>query len=635
LNDQNSVVGQTPANTETMIPAHLPEMPAKEIAAEGTFASFGLAAPIQKALDAAGYTEPTPIQAGAIPVLLQHRDMLGIAQTGTGKTAAFALPILHRLATTPYQLIPKACRTLILAPTRELVIQIADSFRTYGKHVRMKSCAVFGGVSEMHQIKAMSQGVDVLVATPGRLLDLVQRRHISLGSVQTFVLDEADRMLDMGFIRDINRIVPLLPAERQSLLFSATMPKEIAHLAAKLLRDPVRVEVTPEVVTVDRIEQKVYFVDANQKRPLLAELLKDPALSRVVVFTRTKHVANRVTDYISAAGITADAIHGNKSQNARQKALENFKKGHVRVLVATDIAARGIHVSDISHVINYELPNIPESYVHRIGRTARAGAEGIALSFCDKAERSYLRDIERFAKTRLTPTEHAFSGPGTRDAGDSERAERPRGDRGGRGRPQGDRNFRGREQGDRPRGDRPFGDRPRGDRPRGDRPFGDRPRSDRPNGDRPHGDRPHGDRPHRDRVHADRPRHEHTRPAHVESTERVAEEPRNRGEANLSHAERYFGAGRSPTRDGQKRGDGFRPEGGKPHGEHADGYKAQEHKPSGPKGHGPKKFGQKHGGKPFGKPRGGKPFGKPHGNKANDNRSQGGERPMRRQNKVA
>jgi len=590
-----------------VVPATLPYFPANDDS-DVTFAGFGLAEPIQRALDAAGYETPTPIQAGSIPQLMQGRDMLGIAQTGTGKTAAFALPILNRLATAPHPLTPKATRALILAPTRELVIQIAESFRTYGKNMKLRSCAVFGGVSEMHQIKAMAVGVDVLIATPGRLLDLVQRRHILLSGVQTFVLDEADRMLDMGFIRDINKIVAMIPTERQSLLFSATMPKEIAHLAAKLLRDPVRVEVTPEVVTVDRIEQKVYFVDSNQKRPLLVALLKDPALTRVVVFTRTKHVANRVSDYINAAGVTSDALHGNKSQNARQKALENFKKGHVRVLVATDIAARGIHVSDISHVINYELPNIPESYVHRIGRTARAGAAGIALSFCDRSERAFLRDIERFAKTSLTPTDHSFTGSAPRDAGD-DRGERPaRNHRGHSGGPGG-----GRGRND--RGPRHGGERKFTERPRRDHHADDRPRRDHHSEERPRPAHHTEERPRRDHHADQRPRREHAEPA-------AHQEPRNRAEANLSHAERYFGGGRSPTRDGAKRHDGFQPTQDRSHQDRPQGDRAQGERPRGPKKHGFKGgHGQKHGGKPH--------RGRPDGERG----PQSGDRPMRRQNR--
>ena len=619
--------------TVTVVSAVLPQHPTAKVAntnasdeqaeSQGAFASFGLAPQLQRALDAAGYVDATPIQVGAIPALLQNRDMLGIAQTGTGKTAAFALPILHRLATTPYQLTPKGTRALILAPTRELVVQIAESFRTYGKFVRMKSCAVFGGVSEMHQIKAMLGGVDVLVATPGRLLDLVQRRHISLAGVQTFVLDEADRMLDMGFIRDINKIVAMIPTERQSLLFSATMPKEIAHLAAKLLRDPVRVEVTPQVVTVDRIAQKVFFVEGNQKRALLVSLLQDPSLSRVVVFTRTKHVANRVSDHLAASGISTDAIHGNKSQNARQKALDNFKKGHVRVLVATDIAARGIHVSDISHVINYELPNIPESYVHRIGRTARAGAEGIAFSFCDRSERSYLRDIERFAKTTLTVSDHAFTGPSAGGSGDNDRGERPErnsrgpGGRGGRNeRPRSDRGGHGHGHGD------------RGGRGQGERKFNNEPRRPHNNEDTPRRDHaPISERNESVRMQGERKIVE--RPARQET-----DEPLNRSEANLSHAERYFGGGRSPTRDGAKRHDGFRAEGDQPreHREHkAHGDRTKGDRPQGAK---------KHGGKPFGKPHG-KPHGQAHGDQHRSDKPrkvgadgerthQSGERPMRR-----
>ena len=339
------------------------------------------------------------------------------------------MPILHHIALNPQKLAPKQVRALILAPTRELVVQIAENIRHYGKHMKLRSCAVFGGVSEMHQIKALQIGVDVLIATPGRLLDLAQRRHAKLDQVTTFVLDEADRMLDMGFIRDVNKITAMLPEKRQSLLFSATMPKEISHLAEKLLNDPVRVEVTPKVITVERIEQKVFFVPAPRKRELLLNLLDDPALSRVVVFTRTKHAANRVAEHLEKAGVSSDAIHGNKSQNARQHALNNFKSGKARVLVATDIAARGIHVSDISHVVNYELPNQPESYVHRIGRTARAGAEGIAFSFCDAAEKGFLKDIERFTKTQIPVADHAFGGPAAAGAISDSRDGRGRGPR--------------------------------------------------------------------------------------------------------------------------------------------------------------------------------------------------------------
>ncbi|HEY1735775.1 MAG TPA: DEAD/DEAH box helicase [Methylovirgula sp.] len=366
-----------------------------------TFAELGFSEPICRALAAHHYSQPTPIQARAIPLLLEGRDLLGIAQTGTGKTAAFALPILQKLSLEK-PAPQRAIRALILAPTRELAIQIDQSFATYGKHLGLRHTVIVGGVGQGNQVKALARGVDIVIATPGRLLDLVEQRHAHLNSVQYLVLDEADRMLDMGFINDIRKIIAKLPRQRQSLLFSATMPKDIARLADEVLNAPVRVEVTPQVVTVDRIEQRLYFAETAQKRALLLTLLDDPALSRVIVFTRTKSHANRVGDQLNRAGIATDALHGNKSQNARQRALENFRKGDVRVLVATDIAARGIDVEGVSHVVNYELPNEPESYVHRIGRTARAGKTGIALAFCDQSERAYLRAIERLTKRPLT-----------------------------------------------------------------------------------------------------------------------------------------------------------------------------------------------------------------------------------------
>jgi ATP-dependent RNA helicase RhlE len=368
---------------------------------ELSFAELGLAEPICRALAAENYTHPTPIQTRAIPLLLEGRDLLAIAQTGTGKTAAFALPLLQILGKQQKPAAPNTARALILAPTRELAVQIGESLTAYGRNLRLRHTVIFGGVSQFHQVKALARGVDIVVATPGRLLDLVEQRYLRLDDVQHFILDEADRMLDMGFIHDMRKIVAKLPKSRQSLLFSATMPNSIAKLAADLLNQPARVEVTPQVVTVDRIEQRLYFVEAAQKRALLFRLLEDPALSRVIVFTRTKHLANRVSEYLDIAGIQSDAIHGNKSQNARQRALERFRSGDVRVLVATDIAARGIDVDNVSHVINFELPNEPESYVHRIGRTARAGTSGIALSFCDRSERGFLRDIERLTKRPL------------------------------------------------------------------------------------------------------------------------------------------------------------------------------------------------------------------------------------------
>ena len=366
-----------------------------------SFSDLPLIAPLQRALSAANYTKPTPIQAQAIPPLLAGRDLLGCAQTGTGKTAAFALPILQRLAGEAKRAAPRSTRVLVLTPTRELAIQIADSFRTYGRHLALRTAVIFGGVGQSPQVDAMAQGVDVLVATPGRLLDLMNQRLLRLDSLGVFVLDEADRMLDMGFIRDVRRIVATLPKSRQTLLFSATMPADVVGLAEGLLKDPVRVSVTPPATTVERIEQRVLFVAKADKRSLLVQVLRDPAMRRVLVFTRTKHGANKVAEQLAKAGIAAGAIHGNKSQGARQKALADFRAGRLRALVATDIAARGIDIDGISHVINFELPDQPESYVHRIGRTARAGASGIAISFCDAAERPLLRDIEKTIRLTL------------------------------------------------------------------------------------------------------------------------------------------------------------------------------------------------------------------------------------------
>jgi ATP-dependent RNA helicase RhlE len=369
---------------------------------ESPFSSLGLAEPLLRALTVEGYTQPTPIQIQTIPLILSGRDVLGIAQTGTGKTAAFGLPMLQRLAVDRKPLVPHSARALILAPTRELAIQISESLKTYGKHYSYRQAIVMGGVSSHGQIQAMRGGVDILIATPGRLLDLVKQRLIRLDQVTTLVVDEADRMLDMGFIRDVRRIVQALPRQRQSLLFSATMPEDVMHLAHEMLHQPVRVDVAPPTITADRIEQRVFHVATQDKRKLLVDLLHDPALARVIVFTRTKHGANKVVEHLLKSGIEADAIHGNKSQNARQRAMEKFRSGHARLLVATDIAARGIDVDGITHVVNFELPNESESYVHRIGRTARAGAEGIAISFCAPDERTFLRDIEKLVKRKLT-----------------------------------------------------------------------------------------------------------------------------------------------------------------------------------------------------------------------------------------
>jgi ATP-dependent RNA helicase RhlE len=370
-----------------------------------SFATLGLAEPITRALAHEGYAAPTPIQSQTIPKVLADRDVLGIAQTGTGKTAAFALPILHRLAETRRRPYPRTCRVLVLSPTRELSAQIVESFQAYGRFLRPSVALAIGGVNIKPQIRALAPGVEVLVATPGRLLDLMENRAVTLDRVEHFVLDEADRMLDMGFIHDIRRIAGKLPAARQTLFFSATMPKEIAELANAMLRNPERVAVTPSASTVERVEQRIIHVDRNAKPALLAELLRAEPIDRVLVFTRTKHGADKVVRFLTKAGLDAAAIHGNKSQGQRERVLAAFRTGTVRTLVATDIAARGIDVEGISHVINYDLPNIPESYVHRIGRTARAGAEGVAISFCDAEERAYLRDIEKLIRMSIPATD--------------------------------------------------------------------------------------------------------------------------------------------------------------------------------------------------------------------------------------
>ena len=538
---------------------------------EVKFSDLGLSEPLLRALHGAKYTTPTPIQARTIPALLQGRDVLGVAQTGTGKTADFALPVLQQLAASGERALPKSPRALVLAPTRELAVQIARSFDTYGRGLGLRLCTVVGGLGYGRQIETLARGVDILIATPGRLLDLVERGNVKLGNVTFLVLDEADRMFDMGFIRDVRRIVGSVNKNRQTLLFSATMPGDVAKLAGEILRNPERVEIAAQGKPIEKIEQRVYYVNASSKRQLLSHLLSDAALERVIVFTRTKRGANRVAEALEDRGVRSEAIHGNKSQNARQKALDNFSRGKARVLVATDLASRGIDVQGVTHVINYELPADAESYVHRIGRTARAGASGIAVSFCDSSERGQLRSIEKLTRQPIAvvPTPANEDMPvmppvaRTRDDRDErDRDERPRGrGPGGPGRPRsfGDRprSFGGghgdrpngpsrgpRPHGDRPHGDRPQGDRPHGDRPRpegqrqwssgdfrdrpqttGDRPRGDRPHGDRPNGDRPHGDRPrsfgdrpradrpHGDRPHGDRPQGDRPRSFGDRPS--------------------------------------------------------------------------------------------------------------------------
>lgn len=366
------------------------------------FDSLGIIEPILKAVSEEGYTTPTPIQAQSIPIILQGTDLLGCAQTGTGKTAAFAIPILQLLSSTASVNIKKRkIRSLILTPTRELAIQIGESFAAYGRHTDIKHTVIFGGVSQLNQTNALQRGVDVLIATPGRLLDLIGQQFISLNNIEIFVLDEADRMLDMGFIHDIKRILPLLPNRRQSLFFSATMPNEIVKLAETILHQPKNVAVTPPSSTVEIIQQSVYFVDKGNKMSLLVDILQNQSIKTALVFTRTKHGADKVVKLLHRYHITAEAIHGNKAQNARQRALANFKAQSTRVLVATDIAARGIDVDNLEYVINFELPNIPETYVHRIGRTGRAGANGTAISFCDAEEKAYLRDIEKLISRKI------------------------------------------------------------------------------------------------------------------------------------------------------------------------------------------------------------------------------------------
>ncbi len=388
-----------------------------------TFKELDLIEPIQKALKELGYVTPTPIQAKSIPDLLLGKDLIGIAQTGTGKTAAFALPILQRMP----EKFPRRIRALILAPTRELAAQIGTNFAEYGKFLKFKQTVIFGGVGQRPQVDALFKGVDIVIATPGRLLDLMNQKKVSLKEVEFFVLDEADRMLDMGFIHDIKKIIAKLPERRQSFFFSATMSPQVSNLAQGLLKDPVQVEIAPQATTVERIEQHMFFVDSKSKEKLLLQLLLKKHLTRVLIFTRTKHKANHVAEYLSDNRIHAVAIHGNKSQGARTKALEDFKSGRAKVLVATDIAARGIDVNDISHVINFELPNEPESYVHRIGRTARAGTDGTAYSFCAADERNYLHAIEKLIRMEIDVMDHNFHSESAKNATGQDAKPPPRG----------------------------------------------------------------------------------------------------------------------------------------------------------------------------------------------------------------
>lgn len=405
-----------------------------------SFEQLRLIEPVLKALENEGYTNPTPIQQQAIPYVLEKRDLLGCAQTGTGKTAAFAIPLLQ-LMHEDQQAAPKgprAIKALILTPTRELAIQIQESFIAYGKFLNLKSTVIFGGVSQHPQTEALRRGVDILIATPGRLLDLISQNYINLKDVKYFILDEADRMLDMGFVHDVKRVIIKLPAKRQTLFFSATMPAEIQTLANAILNNPAKVEVTPVSSTAETINQSMYFVSKNDKRHLLLHILKDKSIKTVIVFTRTKHGADRVVKDLNKAEITAEAIHGNKSQNARQRALSNFKSQQTRVLVATDIAARGIDIDDLTHVINYELPNVPETYVHRIGRTGRAGASGIAISFCETEEKPFLKDILKLIGREIpVVTEHPYQNgdslaiPVQKTAAKPSRPQHPRDRKGG------------------------------------------------------------------------------------------------------------------------------------------------------------------------------------------------------------
>ncbi|MCS0502562.1 DEAD/DEAH box helicase [Ancylobacter mangrovi] len=537
-----------------------------------TFAELGLAEPIVKALTEADHTVPTPIQAQAVPLVLAGHDLIGIAQTGTGKTAAFALPILHHLVTQRRRPERRSARVLVLSPTRELSGQILESFRLYGRHVRPSTALAIGGVPLGRQARSLAGGVDVLVATPGRLVDLVENGAVRLDMIEVFVLDEADQMLDMGFIHAIRAIVAKLPAKRRNLFFSATMPKEIEKLADQLLTDPVRVAVTPVAKTADKIEQKVIFTDRAGKPNLLVEVLSGEGLDRALVFSRTKHGADRVVKGLAGAGISAEAIHGNKSQPQRERALAAFRDGRVKVLVATDIAARGIDVPGVSHVVNYDLPNVPESYVHRIGRTARAGREGIAISFCDGEERAFLRDIERLIRITI-PSEdrrppRREGAP--REAGIEGRERGPRENRGeGRGAPRDGR------RGPRPEGERPFqrgGERggfrsERGPR-EGERQDGSRHDGARHDGARREGHRAEGQRTegHRADAHrAEGPRRERSRPEGL-----VRAEGRPDGHRHET---------KSRHEGGKPRHEGGRHEGQHRDGQHRDGAPREERRP--------------------------------------------------------
>jgi ATP-dependent RNA helicase RhlE len=641
-----------------------------------SFSDLHLAEPIARVLGEAGYDTPTPIQKAAIPPALQGRDILGIAQTGTGKTLAFCAPLLQRWSAVRRELSPKEVRILVLAPTRELANQIAESFQVYGRLLMPSIAVVFGGVSIGMQVKRMHRGADILVATPGRLLDLVERSAIDLRKVEALVLDEADQMLDMGFIHSLKRIARMIPRERQTLFFSATMPKAIADLADDYIDDPVRVEVTPQATTVERIDQRLYMAGNDVKPALLMYMLAKEANKSTLVFTRTKHGADRVVKQLKGSGVDSAAIHGNKSQPQRDKALALFKSGKVKVLVATDIAARGIDISGITHVINYEMPNVPEQYVHRIGRTARAGADGQALSFVAPDERAFLRSIEKVTNQRLQrealPSDVDLIGStiAIKEAAAQIRTEDPlqkHGKGGGRP-PRGDRSERGDggygrrparapranapfepaladasdfvdaeidrkpAYSDKPRGDRPYGDRPREDRPRGERPFGDKPRGDRPYGDRPREDRPRGDRPFGDRPREDRPRGDRPFGDKPRGERPYGDKPREdrpRGDrpfGDKPRGDRPYG---DKPREDRPRGDrsfgdkprGERPYGDKPREDRPYGDRPREDRPRGDRPYGDKPRGDR----PYGdKPRGDRPYGdRPYGDRPREDRPRG------------
>ncbi len=516
------------------------------------FSELGLAEPVLKALAEEGYETPTPIQAQAIPVLLKGADLLGIAQTGTGKTAAFALPLLTRIANDRRPAPRRGARILVLSPTRELAAQIGESFRTYGRHLGANVAVVFGGVTHKPQIKAMAQGVDVLVATPGRLLDHMETGAITLEGVEALVLDEADQMLDLGFVRPIRRIVSKLRARRQNLFFSATMPHEIADLAGELLHEPVRVQVTPVATTAERVSQRVIHIEVNKKRTLLANLFADPAMSRTLVFTRTKRGADRVARHLETAGIPAVAIHGNKSQRQREVALDSFRKAKTGVLVATDIAARGIDIDGITHVINFELPEVPEAYVHRIGRTARAGAEGHAISLCDGAERDQLRSIERLTRQQIPAEDRRNDAtiavdvreksvpnarPGNRPQRSQQRSERG-GDDFRRGSNDRDQRASGRNE---------MGDKRKPRRAESGRPMDGRPQEGRFQEGRAQEGRAQEGRPQEGRAQEGRPHHSRRDDSRRDGGQR----PRGEGRA-------YEGRGDDNRRDNQRSGDGER-----------------------------------------------------------------------------